>query len=114
MITRAVIRFEVEGFHKWPDAPYSRAYLNQPHRHVFKVEARIQLRHNEREIEFHDFLDYCKGNFPHGDLGSMSCETLAEDLLNKITLTYPNRSVRVSVFEDGENGAICEGGSIDR
>lgn len=101
----AIVRFSVEGWHYWPEAHENRRYLRNSHRHVFEVEAQIELRHAEREIEFHDFLMFCKLHFPTGDLGPKSCETLATDLAKEITRTFPGRVVRVTVMEDGENGA---------
>ena len=33
---------------------------------------------------------------------------IAEELINYIEETYPDRAVRVEVYEDDENGAILE------
>ncbi len=102
----AVVRFTSPGFHHWPGATGQRAYLSQPHRHLFHVEARIEVYHDDREIEFHDFLEFCRLNFPSGNLGARSCETLARNLAGAISTTYQDRTVSVSVFEDGEVGAV--------
>lgn len=104
--TVAIVRFQKEGFHMWSDAPPARSYLAQRHRHMFHVEAQIALKHDEREIEFHDFLDFCKANFPGGELGSQSCETMARKLIDLIYRKWPYRAISVSVFEDSEVGAI--------
>ncbi|MBW4514542.1 MAG: hypothetical protein KME11_04895 [Timaviella obliquedivisa GSE-PSE-MK23-08B] len=101
----AIIRFQVPGFHHWQDATGDRAYLAQRHRHLFHVEVKLELHHSCREVEFHDFLDFCRTNFPGGEMGGLSCEHMAENLLKQITDRYPGRSVRVGVFEDGECGA---------
>ena len=100
-----IVRFTSEGWHHYPDAPMERAYLAYLHRHLFHVEASIEVLHDDREIEFHDFLDFCRAAFPTGRLGAQSCEMLARDLANKITLQWSDRRVIVSVFEDGEVGA---------
>lgn len=100
-----IVRFAVEGFHNWPDAAGDRSYLAARHRHMFHVEVQIAVTHNDREIEFHDFLDFCKANCAKGELGAYSCEDIAEDLINKITLWRSGRKVIVKVFEDGEVGA---------
>jgi hypothetical protein len=109
MITRtANVRFTIEGFHRWPDAPAGRAYLRMSHRHLFYIQATVEVMHNEREIEYHDLLDFCKAGFMvgvSGDLGPASCETMAEDLVNGIVEKWPGRFVEVSVFEDNEVGA---------
>lgn len=65
----------------------------------------MEVRHEEREIEYHDLLDFCKGHFPGGDMGTQSCETMARTLATKIAVRYPKRQITVSIFEDGEVGA---------
>jgi hypothetical protein len=101
------VRYSFVGYHNWPDAPDHRRYLRDRHRHKFEVEARIEITHDDREIEFHDFLDYCKANTPGGDMNNRSCEMIAKDLIRNIQERYHGRKVSVSVFEDGEVGAIC-------
>ena len=102
-----VVRFTVEGWHRWEDAPPHRDYLAHNHRHLFHVEASVPLLHNEREVEFHDLLDFCKSVFNGTGLNGDSCETMAEKLAKKIAERFV-RSACVSVFEDGEVGAIVE------
>ena len=51
------VRFSEPGFHCWPQAPERRAYLRNPHRHLFYVTVACIVSHDEREIEFHDLLD---------------------------------------------------------
>jgi hypothetical protein len=98
------IRFTSEGFHHWPTAPPSRAYLANSHRHLFYVEVQTHVSHDDREIEFHDLLDKAKSLFPAGDLGGRSCETLAGDLAGALSKQY-RRPFRVAVSEDNEVGA---------
>lgn len=101
----AIVRFAVPGFHCWQEATGERGYLADRHRHLFNVEARIELKHSCREIEFHDFLDFCRTNFPGGEMGNRSCEHMAEELIQKISDRWQNRWIQVSVFEDQEVGA---------
>ena len=103
--TRAIAKFDFIGFHSWPEATGNRAYLAQPHRHKFYVRAEIQTFHDDREIEFHDFLDFCKQNAPGGDLGRSSCEDIGRQLLTAISKQWPNRAVYIEVWEDHEVGA---------
>jgi hypothetical protein len=105
MSTEVLVRFTREGFHQWADAPPHRAYLAHRHRHLFFVEVMVEVRRDDREIEFHDLLDYCRSLFPGGDLGGASCEQVARALWEAITQRYPGRRVTVGVFEDGEVGA---------
>lgn len=103
--TDIVVRLTFEGFHRWPGAPDHRAYLRDSHRHLFHVEARVEVHHDDRELEFHDVQGFLREVLPHGDLGARSCEMLARELVNAITRRYGERRVRVGVFEDGEVGA---------
>jgi hypothetical protein len=119
---KTVIRFDTVGWHFWKDAPDSRAYLRDSHRHLFKIEVHLQVFHDDRDIEFHDLLDFCKNEFGALDpkvkggidFGGQSCEALARKLYWKIVLQYPNRKVTVGVFEDGEVGAVYDGENGER
>lgn len=105
-LTFAVVRFTVEGWHCWPNAHEKRAYLRYKHRHLFHVEVRLQVFHDEREVEYHDLLDFCKEHFLGGDRGADSCETMARGLAQKLTASFPGRLVEVSCLEDNEAGAV--------
>jgi hypothetical protein len=70
------------------------------------VEVEIEVHHDDRDIEFHAFQEFCEGQFPEGDVGEKSCEMLAKDLIAVIEKVYGNgRDIAVSVFEDNEVGA---------
>lgn len=103
--TVATVRFQVEGFHSWPEAPIGRAYLRDRHRHLFYYEVSVELGHSDREIEFHDLKDFCLDHALMGDMGRTSCEQMAEHLMRALMVEYPVRDLAVSVFEDGEVGA---------
>lgn len=103
--TFAVVRFTQSGFHHWQNAPDERAYLAQSHRHLFHLEVKVEVKHMDREIEYHDLLDYCHTLFPGGDMGGKSCEHMAAGIVEAITRRWERRRVMVSVFEDGEVGA---------
>jgi len=98
------VRFTAPGFHHWAGASGERSYLAQPHRHLFNVEARVAVSHDDREIEFHDLLDFARAQFGEGDFGESSCERLARKLAKKMARRY-GRACCVSVSEDGEVGA---------
>jgi len=98
-----VIRTQFEAIHNWIDCDILEVdFLRFPHRHIFYVTIKFTVRNNNREIEFLTFkkqLDkYISRNFG-SNVGSMSCEDIAEKLLNKFDASF------VSVFEDNENGA---------
>lgn len=101
----AKIKFQFEALHCWPEATGNRAYLSSPHRHMFHVTVELQVFHHDREVEYHDLLDFCRAKMPGGDLGRMSCEDMATNLMHAINETYPGRQLAIEVMEDGENGA---------
>ena len=96
---------ELQGFHFYPDASDGIGYLSNLHRHVFVIKARAQVSHNEREIEIITEQNVIQGKLEekYGRpcmFGSMSCESIAEWLLNELPeLSY------VEVLEDGYGGA---------
>ena len=99
------VRFTQPGFHHWPQPTPERSYLGQRHRHLFHVEVRLQVEHDDREVEFHDLLDFARARFPGGELGPQSCEMLARSLGKEIARRF-QRAVEVAVSEDGEVGAL--------
>lgn len=96
---------EVQGFHYYPNSPVSVGYLSHVHRHIFVIKARAEVSHNEREIEIITEQDKIESKLEekYGRpcvFGSMSCESIAEWLLNELPeLSY------VEVLEDGYGGA---------
>lgn len=107
------VEFTQVGFHHWPDAPTARAYLRNPHRHLFHVEVSTTVEHDDRDIEFHDLRDESitllrgiavgKGF----DFGSQSCETIARRLGLRLIDRY-RLPFTITVSEDGECGATIE------
>ena len=106
------VRTEFEGYHFYPGAGEidSRIkFLENEHRHYFKVEVKISVTHLDRELEF--FLvkwalqDFIKtGNQDH-----KSCEMIATDILeNHLLPLYGERYYEVTVSEDGESDGIIE------
>ncbi|WP_456684416.1 VUT family protein [Bradyrhizobium sp. P5_C11_2] len=98
------VRFARIGFHRWPDAPPHRSYLSERHRHTFRFKVSLEVRHRDREVEFHDLSDWLQSLYGPGPLefGDQSCETIGHDLYRHISQRYPGRSVRIEVSEDGE------------
>jgi hypothetical protein len=107
-MTSAIVTFTAEGFHHWPEAPALRAYLASQHRHLFHVRIEVEVTHADREIECHDLREFCIQAFGSGDMGSQSCEMMAEALAQQITRRFGDRRVVVEVLEDGEvGGRVC-------
>ena len=109
------VTFKVAGLHCWPGAPDHRGYLRVPHRHQFGVRIETIVRHDDREIEFHDLRDrgldllraLAAGDGELLNFGPKSCEMIARDLGAELAAIF-ERSFRVTVDEDGECGATVE------
>jgi len=102
-----IIQTRFEATHCWPNCPHDDvAFLRHPHRHEFWIEVEIEVSHNDRDVEFikakRELDSYLAGVYRRKDLGSTSCEELAEKILTS-GLFWHCQSV--TVLEDGENGA---------
>ena len=90
----------------WDDV----SFLGVPHRHIFHFRVRIEVFHEDRDIEFIQFkrwLERLYSNSAEGEvlvLDHRSCEIIADELYEKISTKYPSRFVEIEVSEDGENG----------
>lgn len=108
MNTKVWVTFEIPGIHCYPAAPDDVAYLRSPHRHLFKFRVTAQVFHDDREIEFHQLLNWCRAQYT-GDLSVdyKSCEMIAHELLSRLAshIKIP-RMIEVEVSEDGECGAV--------
>lgn len=105
-----------EGIHCWPEAPEEVKFLRDPHRHIFEVVIEMQVFHDDREVEFimlkhkvNKWLDVHKDNNGVWQMGRMSCEQVAEQLIELLESKYgKGRWIAVSVYEDGENGCTVD------
>lgn len=109
------VTFQKVGFHYYPAAISEPqladvSYLGNKHRHLFKFKVTIDVFHQDRELEFHQFLNFCESLFDKNtiDIDSKSCEMLADDLYFNIAQKYPNRNVQIEVSEDGEVGSTTQ------
>lgn len=107
------VKTSTPGMHHWPNAPEHRAYLAQPHRHLFLVECSLQVRADDREVEFHDLKYVLDEALPHVgeqkpgyiDFGGRSCESIARELLGRVRTVFGDRPIVIEVSEDGECAA---------
>lgn len=103
------VKFTRPGIHCYLKAPDEVKYLRDPHRHSFHFKVGIQVHHDDREIEFHMFLNWVTGLYDKSMLmlDYKSCEMIAAELVGAIASKYDcsNRSIEVEVSEDGECGA---------
>lgn len=104
-----------EGVHYYPQASSDPklsdvSYLGNEHFHYFYFYVTLQVHHNDRDLEFHQFRRWCESLYSTGvmDINNHSCEMLAEDLIKAINDKYPDRSIKVEVYEDDINGAVLK------
>lgn len=114
------VTFRKEGIHKYPAAftdpalatgdEYDVSFLGYPHRHIFHFKVWISVEHSDRAIEFIQFKRWLENLYNQGtlQLDYKSCEMMAEDLYEQISVKYPGREVWIEVSEDGENGALIK------
>ena len=111
------VTFRKEGVHMYPGADTDPklatgdwddvSFLGIPHRHIFHFRVRIEVFHNDRDIEFIQFKRWMQRLYDvEGvlELNHKSCEMIADDLYKEIATKYPGRFVEISVAEDNENG----------
>jgi hypothetical protein len=110
MTTSVVITLQYEAFHNWqgvrealPDNPEIH-FLFDRHRHIFHIKLEKRVTHDDRDVEIILFKrqvqKYLQEKYGQpGELGSKSCEMIAEELLKKFECET------VEVLEDNENGA---------
>jgi hypothetical protein len=109
------ITFQRAGFHRYPAANEDPklsdvSYLGSRHRHLFKFRVEIEIFHNDRELEFHQVLNYCESLYKDNSLeiDYKSVEMLADDLYLQLANRYPDRFMTIEVSEDGECGCRIE------
>ena len=109
------VRFQKEGIHKFPAALTEPeleevSFLGYPHRHIFHFKVGIEVKHDDRDIEFILFKRWLEGLYEDFtlELDYKSCEMISNDLCDAINYKYPNRDVTISVAEDNENGSFTE------
>ena len=118
------VTFRKEGIHKYPAAlddpklatgdDMDVSFLGYPHRHIFHFRVRIEVFHNDRDIEFIQFKRWLERLYSEQGasdsevlvLDYKSCEMIADDLYEEISTKFPGRFVEISVAEDNENGCV--------
>jgi hypothetical protein len=106
------VRTEFEGYHFYPGAgsidPRIK-FLENEHRHIFKVEVKISVTHLDRELEFFLVKWALQDFIKSGKMNHKSCEMIATDILEQHLLPkYGERYYEIVVSEDGESDGIVE------
>lgn len=101
------VSWQFEGQHCWPSAPDAVAFLRNLHRHIFHCRVRLEVFHDDREVEFillkrslQEKTDQWLRN------ETDSCEMIAMRILLYLNDRYVSRLASVWVSEDGENAAL--------
>lgn len=109
------VTFSKVGFHYFERAGTEAqfadvSYLANNHRHKFGFKVWVEVFKNDRDIEFHQLLNYCELLFNSGDLKikGKSVEMLANDLHVWLlqNQNYSGRDISIQVDEDGECGCL--------
>lgn len=111
------VTFRKEGVHLYPAAAtdpalatgdeYDVSFLGVAHRHIFHFKVRIEVFHDDRDIEFIQFKRWLEKLYNEDilELNHRSCEMISDELYTQISTRYPGRFVEIDVAEDGENGS---------
>jgi len=103
------VTFQRVGYHNYPAAPSDVAYLRDLHRHLFKFKVSIEVFAADREIEFHQFLNWLESLYDGQlSLNNASCEMVSDALAATIESQYPGRQLTIEVWEDGECGSVTD------
>jgi hypothetical protein len=99
--------FRFAALHRWPEAKGEVAYLAHPHRHEFHARVDMEVRHEDRDIEFIGLKNRLRTQVEQlaaqaDRVATWSCETWASQIMALVGAR------RVEVSEDGENGAVVE------
>ena len=110
--TYIYVTFQKEGIHRYPEAVNIPGveFLANDHRHMFHFKVHLEVKHDNRDIEFILFKRELEALYNESvlELDYKSCEMMAEDLIDYISSRFEGRDIIVEVSEDGENGAIVE------
>ena len=110
---------DIEGLHRWDEAPDVCAYLRNTHRHTFKVKIGVRVKHEDRFVEIFELREYTSWAFyevyptteQHGcriDFGTDSCEAMCVKIHKKLTECCRYDIAFIEVFEEETGGARYE------
>lgn len=94
--------------HNYPEAPEKVKFLRNKHRHLFHFRIDLEVKHENRDIEFIMFkkeIDKFLDERFSDDLGPLSCEMISDIIAFEIAMKHPDRDIIIEVSEDGENGS---------
>ena len=104
------IKTQQEFIHNYPNAPVEVKFLRNLHRHMFHFKVYLEVKGNNRDVEFIMFkkdIEKYLSNL-HTSIKSTSCEALCDYIYEHIKNNYKGRAVKIEVSEDNENGVFKE------
>lgn len=108
METNIIINTSFPAFHYWKNAPICSAFLRNQHRHVFHVQIKIRVSHDDRDLEFIWFKEkideFLRENL-QDKIFPFSCEQLCKKIQTWIKERFDVYVIYIRVMEDNENGA---------
>lgn len=110
MKATVIIQFEVDGFHRYLNAPEEVNFLSNNHRHTFKIKAGYSVTDLDREKEIfmeRDFIrEYLNEYFGSPcQFDEMSCEMIAKEILE---YSVEDGMIWCEVWEENTGGARVE------
>ncbi len=104
-----IIKFEIDGFHNYPEPPKQVDFLKFRHRHTFKITCGYEVSHEDREKEIficrNEIKTFLINKFGNPcEFKSMSCEMIASLILKQ----YKSEMKWCEVWEEETGGARIE------
>jgi 6-pyruvoyl-tetrahydropterin synthase len=103
------VKTQFEAVHKYPTAPQEVKHLRNLHRHTFIVTVQIEVKHDNRELEFFMVKDFLhqkvQCNLGH-NLNYKSCEMINDFFYKHLVGKYGKRKMIIETSEDGQRSAI--------
>ena len=112
--------FQLEGYHKYPDADKLNhtatgdyldvSHLALRHFHYFNFKVWVEVKHDNRDIEFIQLRRMITKMYNEREieLDYKSCEMISNDLWKFLSKKYPSSEIRIDVSEEGINGSYTE------
>ena len=99
--------FTAEKLHKWDGAKEVSGveFLANLHRHLFHFKVGVEVKHDNREVEFILLKRELEKEVKAWGEVVGSCEMMVEKLYTYLQANYPQRKYLIEVSEDSENGA---------
>ena len=110
MKNTVIVKFEIEGFHSYPNAPKEVEFLSFNHRHTFVITAGYNVSDLNREKEIFicrdELKDYLFESYGSPcEFNNMSCEMIANEILE---FAQDDGMVWCEVWEEQTGGARVE------